>query len=419
MLLSLKMNNCLIYNSEVEFSMRADRHYKRFPENVASINGVHALKSAILLGPNNTGKTKFVEIIAMLKDILLGARRRLIGNLFYDNPIIEISVSFLENGEEYLFGIKYNDTDEEYIYERFAEIHRDKYGNMKIKDIYYRDLISKKYYSLDEGLDLAMENAPRDLILIHGIFAKKYPFLMKAKESIVSFASRIDIVDVDNIMKTVDMMRSGKEMQQKIANFILNADLCLDDYRLLNDDELSEMLGKYGIKDLPLQNIDSSKGLDMLRLASVYKGVMFPSYLYDSKGTKKMATLSSYVIDALENGRIIIVDELDSGLHFRLTRAIIAMFNNEFNYNAQMIATVHDISLLDCKKLFRKEQIWFTYKDSEDVYLYSLADFTAGKNGVRDTSDLIEKYRKGVFGAVPEPELFRSLLEVHKNVKAS
>ena len=88
------------------------------------------------------------------------------------------------------------------------------------------------------------------------------------------------------------------------------------------------------------------------------------------------------------------------------------MFNNELNANAQLIATVHDVSLLDCQTLLRKEQIWFTYKDRENAYLYSMADFTAEEAGVRDTSDLIEKYRKGVFGALPEPNLFDSLLEV-------
>ena len=125
-----------------------------------------------------------------------------------------------------------------------------------------------------------------------------------------------------------------------------------------------------------------------------------------------MAALASYVIDALEKERILVIDELDNSLHFRLTRAIIALFNNELNHGAQLIATVHDVSLLDCQTLFRKEQIWFTHKDRENAYLYSLAEFTAGKDGVRDTSDLIDKYKKGVFGALPKPDLFQSLLEV-------
>ena len=125
-----------------------------------------------------------------------------------------------------------------------------------------------------------------------------------------------------------------------------------------------------------------------------------------------MAALASYIIDALENNQILIVDELDNSLHFRLTRAIISLFNNDLNKKAQLICTVHDISLLDCQKLFRKEQIWFTHKDKENVYLYSLADFTSEKDKIRDTSDLIEKYKQGVFGALPEPDLLNSLLEI-------
>ena len=86
---------------------------------------------------------------------------------------------------------------------------------------------------------------------------------------------------------------------------------------------------------------------------------------------------------------------------------------------AQLIATVHDISLLDCKTLFRKEQIWFACKDKEHAYLYSLAEFTAEKDNIRDTSDIIEKYKRGMLGALPEPEFFESLLEVKNDVETA
>ena len=111
-----------------------------------------------------------------------------------------------------------------------------------------------------------------------------------------------------------------------------------------------------------------------------------------------------------------VIDELDSSIHFKLTRAIVSMFNNELNDKAQLIFTVHDVTLMDCQKLFRKEQIWFVSKDEEKVYVYSLADFTA-TDGVRDTSDIIEKYRKGIFAALPEPELIKSLLSLKVNTK--
>ena len=156
--------------------------------------------------------------------------------------------------------------------------------------------------------------------------------------------------------------------------------------------------------------------IDQIRLVSTYKGVHVPSMMFDSTGTKKIAAIASYVIEALEQGRILVVDELDSSIHFKLTRAIVAMFNNELNTSAQMIFTVHDINLMDCKRIFRKEQIWFVHKDKEGVYVYSLADFTA-QQGVRDTTDVMEKYRKGALGALPDPELINSLLSIKSGVK--
>lgn len=126
--------------------------------------------------------------------------------------------------------------------------------------------------------------------------------------------------------------------------------------------------------------------------------------------------MASYIIEGLEQGRILVVDELDSSIHFKLTRAIVTMFNNELNTSAQLVFTVHDINLMDCKKMFRKEQIWFVHKDEDGVYVYSLADFTA-VDGVRgDTSDIMEKYRRGALGALPDPDLISSLLDIKGNV---
>ena len=100
MLLSLKINNCLIFNSEVEFSMRAN---KNFNCNVTTNNNVTVLKTAILIGPNNSGKTNFIRIIAALKEIMLGRSANLNRNLFSDNSVVEVSISFLQNGKENLF----------------------------------------------------------------------------------------------------------------------------------------------------------------------------------------------------------------------------------------------------------------------------------------------------------------------------
>ena len=206
-------------------------------------------------------------------------------------------------------------------------------------------------------------------------------------------------------------MKKNDDEQKRIVQFIKNADVYMDDIYITDPKNIRIEISKNPEKPQERALNIPDQLIDQMRLVSVYRGVKVPSIIFDSTGTKKIAALASYVIDALEKGRIVIIDELDSSLHFKLTRAIAAMFNNELNDKAQLIFTTHDISLMDCKKLFRKEQIWFVAKDKDDVYLYSLADFTA-EQGVRDTTDIIEKYKKGALGALPEPELINTLLDI-------
>lgn len=90
---------------------------------------------------------------------------------------------------------------------------------------------------------------------------------------------------------------------------------------------------KQSSEDAISMNIRKS-AVDSLRLTSVYKGIAVPSLLFDSSGTKKIAALASYVIKALKEGPVLVVDEPDSSINFKLTCSIVSMFNNELNKTA-------------------------------------------------------------------------------------
>lgn len=419
MLVSIRINNCFIYDKEVELSMRADMRCRKFDCNIATIGNAHLLKSAIIMGPNNSGKTNLIRCLRSVKAIMLNQSTHLASNLFSENRICEIAISFLHEEEEYLFCFKYNASSREYIYERFAKIEYDSYHNKKEIDIIVRDAENQQYFCENDDVRVLMKAAAKNNILIYLIDTEQFEVLNNTKNIIVDFAQKIEIVDMNNIpdQKTIALLKSKDKIKDKIVNFILNADLCLDDFRYIPDEELvikpdvsDDMKAQEEVQNLP------SMLRERLHLASTYKGITVPSLFFDSTGTKKITALSSYVIESLEKGKILVVDELDNSLHFKLTRGIISLFNNDLNSRAQLICTVHDITLIDCKKLFRKEQIWFAHKDREDAYLYSLSEFTYDKDKVRaDTDNMTEKYKKGVFGALPEPDLFKSLLEVRND----
>ena len=312
----------------------------------------------------------------------------------------------------------YDAQKEEFLYEKFSEIQKDQYGNEKEILWLEKDTVNQRYSCIDQDVLLMIPLMSSNNLLCYVIDASKFEHLEKMKKIIVEFAQKIDILNMNNIpmKKTIELMKNKGDLQKKVVEFIKNADLYMDNFEYVDMDQIK--IDDRTENEKPDEEVLNmrEKLMEQIRLVSTYKGVKVPSLIFDSTGTKKIAALASYIIEGLENGRILIVDELDSSIHFKITRAIVAMFNNELNTNAQMIFTVHDINLMDCKRMFRKEQIWFVHKDQDGVYVYSLADFTA-QQGVRDTTDIMEKYRKGALGALPDPELINSLLDIKGNKK--
>jgi hypothetical protein len=339
-------------------------------------------------------------------------------NIFTDSDVCELGVTFLAFGRKFSYDFRYDTEKEEFLYENFAEVLKDQYGNEKEVSWLIKDSVQEQYSCADEEAIMMMPLVAKNNLLCYLIDTSKFEHLEEMKKIIIDFAGKIDIINMNNIpMKhTIELMKNKNQLQQKIVEFIKNADLYMDNFEYVDMDKIR--LEVDDDNDKPEEKVLELPEtiMDQIRLVSTYKGVQVPSMMFDSTGTKKIAAMASYVIEGIEQGRILVVDELDSSIHFKLTRAIVAMFNNELNTNAQMIFTVHDINLMDCKKMFRKEQIWFVHKDNDGVYVYSLADFTA-QQGVRDTTDIIEKYRKGALGALPDPELINSLLSINGNKK--
>ena len=418
MIIELSVKNCYAFEDTIIFSMKADMRNKKFGANVHKENNFNILKTAGIYGPNNSGKTCLIKCIREIKEVLLNRKSDLMPNIFTNNNVCELGVIFMASGRKFSYKFKYDAVKEEYIYESFSEVFKDKYGNEKEKNWLEKDTVKEIFISVDQDLQAMIPMISNNNLLYYLIDTNKFEKLSEIKNILIGFADKIDVINMNNIPMehTIELMKNKNKLQQKIVEFIKNADLYMDNFEYVDMDKIKLESVEYEKKpeEKVLEVLDNI--MDQIRLVSTYKGISVPSVLFDSTGTKKIAAIAGYVIEALEQGRILVVDELDSSIHFKLTRAIVTMFNNELNENAQLIFTVHDINLMDCKRLFRKEQIWFVHKDEAGVYVYSLADFTA-LQGVRDTSDIIEKYRKGTLGALPDPELINSLLSIKGNAK--
>jgi uncharacterized protein len=130
----------------------------------------------------------------------------------------------------------------------------------------------------------------------------------------------------------------------------------------------------------------------------------------ESLGTQTIFSLAGLIVIALKVGGVVLLDELGTNLHPKITSYIIQLFQNSKTNpkGAQLVFTSHD-NTLQRNQLLRRDQIWFTEKRSDQsTDLYSLADFK-----VRNDLAIDKAYLDGRFGAVPFlPETVEELLGV-------
>ncbi len=118
----------------------------------------------------------------------------------------------------------------------------------------------------------------------------------------------------------------------------------------------------------------------------------------ESQGTQKLFSLAGPILNIIENGHVLLVDELDGSLHPLLVRRLVEMFQDPAvnTKGAQLVFSTHDSSLLD-HTLFRRDQIWFAEKDKDQAASLSpLSSFSPRKNEAFERG-----YLTGRYGGIP------------------
>ncbi|WP_399925559.1 ATP/GTP-binding protein [Streptomyces kanamyceticus] len=134
----------------------------------------------------------------------------------------------------------------------------------------------------------------------------------------------------------------------------------------------------------------------------------------ESYGTRSWFALLGPMLLALDEGAVLLVDELDASLHSRFAAEVIRLFHDPHtNPNgAQLVFTSHDATVLTTpsgERLLEPGQVWLTEKDKDGATeLYPLTDADPGED-----EDLTQSYLAGSFGGVPsllEGQIARRLL---------
>lgn len=390
MLVQFRFNNYKCFKDETVFNVVASKYYRDKMENLIQVPQYALLRTAAVYGANASGKTKLFQAFNFMREVVLTSADKqsnnwqrsyspfLLDTYSAEQPSV-FEVVFLMDGIQYRYGFELNEERilAEWLFrKRSKEVkvleynggtsiyYNEHYINPKIM----KNLEEAKMFRVNSLIisSLSMWNDQLSLDILNWF---KQNNIISA--SLNTMAPRI--------LSAID----HPKMKTKLMDFLRSADLGIYDVTSneLSETELNISHRKYDERHLP-------SGFAKLSLEKD-----------ESFGTYRFLSLAEPIINALEKGSVLWIDEIDNGLHYDLVRALISLFQNEqVNiHNAQLIINTHNISLIDEADLFRRDQIYIVDKNRYgEATLTPVSDFS-----VRETAKVGKLYREGRFGGVP------------------
>lgn len=435
MLIEFSVTNYRSFRDEVTFSMVAGPLKTNSGEleerNLFVAPGdIYLLRTAAIYGPNASGKSNLISAIEFMRKFVITS-----SNFTEETNGLDVEpfrLSTETDSEPSSFETVFVSGNRHYRYG--FEVTKERveaewlYVTPKVRESMLFDRVGDaielhgKFKS--EGKDLEDRTRPNALFLT--VAAQ---FNGEISQQILGWFRSLEVTTGlfpnDEITRTfTERQFGGEESAAAIRELICQLDLGIEDIQIENR-HLENLLELPTVPDGAPEQITEvvnalESALNVLGETEEFreiipgvvrtvhkkvgrKGSPVATELFDldkdeSEGTKKLFALSGFLVDALENGNVLIIDELDARLHPLLTQEIVKLFNDqEKNVNcAQLIFTIQNTNLLD-HKLLRSDQIWFTEKDRlQASHLYSLVEFKI-KNDARFERDYIQ----GRYGAIP------------------
>lgn len=200
----------------------------------------------------------------------------------------------------------------------------------------------------------------------------------------------------------VDMLKNNEELKNKTLDLLRSCDFSIRDIRfadaMIPEEVLDQMPFQLSpeLKRAIMENGSAFKTIhtvrDDERTVVGYRELDF--WDQESKGTQNFFEVAVPIIDAIENGKTIFIDEFGSYIHPTLSAAIISLFDGDKANGAYLLLTTHDTQLL--KGLARSEIVLVEKNHAEESLVTPLVSL-----GVRDGEAFEKRYLAGMYGAVP------------------
>jgi AAA15 family ATPase/GTPase len=381
------------------FSLLATAEKELIEENTFHVKGKQRfLRTAVLYGANASGKSNFFKALSFFRDFaVFSGPHKQIGDVIETDSFIFSNetenqpssfelVFFVETASQKLTRYRYgfSVTQEKVMIEYLFAIN-----NIREILLFSRDEIKINIADhFREGLRIKDSVRPNCTLL--SICAQNNG---EISSKIVSCFTQLLITSgLQNITsKTKNKIWQDFD-KEDVINFLKYADTGITD---LNTER--ELLEDINSPDKPKRIFYFAHTL-FDNIGPI--GEVFIPESQESSGTQKLFSYSIPILEALESGKPLFIDEFDAQLHPLILENIVKLFNSPTTNpkNAQLVISCHAVNILT-NKIFRRDQIWFCEKDEYGATdLYSLAEY---KEPVRNDASYNKDYLLGKYGAVP------------------
>ena len=421
MLISFSVDNFRSFKDRQTLYLNAVKTCKEWnDENTAVEACGRIVRSAVVYGANASGKTNLFIAMERMRAFMLSSVNieKKIPFLFCEPFLLQqgnvqkpetFEMEFTVDGHHFNYGFSLqingaNGFEHEVVKEWLYEVKKGKLQPYFLREKQARENGAVNVISVDKKRmpqGIGLEQRTRADVLFFTVaaqFAEPVCQMISAYIQnsfiVISGVNHQNISDYSKIRFTAD-----HGIALKIKKLISDADVGIKDITLGDNGQIMSRHAVYGD--------DGSKCGD----------IPFNFAVSESQGTQKLFDISGAIIDALDNGWTLIVDEFDAKLHPILVRRVVELFNNpETNTrNAQLIFNVQSPDLLGYKAYsesrgkkiarLRRDQFYFVEKDNKEVsQLFSLIEFKK-ESGTRTRNDdsYDKNYLSGVYGGIPFP----------------
>lgn len=369
------------------------------------------LKSNVMYGANASGKSNIIKAVQFFRKFILSSfknsekgdkisRRPFLLDDVSENQASRFEMSFvLSENEMITYGFA---VDDRVVIEEHLFLNDELYFS-RDEEVFTFNIIFQKEWEMRKELINPNSLFLSLLASTNDDFGFRiYDWI---KNNIIVFSGLLSLRE----NKTIELFRQSSEYADRLSDMVKVADLGIDEISVVKREIKPEFLE--GLPDQIRELILKQEGEYQIATHHLIQGGDGKTVKgkieiegisdFESDGTQQFLGLAGHVIDAIENGKTLFIDELGVQFHPLMSRYFIDLFNSGENTKGQLFFTTHDVTNLS-NELFRRDQIWFAEKNKEMASEFkSLVAYKFNNARVRNDESFGKNYLQGKYGAIP------------------